>query len=109
MEQVRTPSHWTSTLALSYRTGHGRPGGLIDDRGLDRERAARPLRTCELLKLLKLDEIRLFLVQVRPQFGHGCPGEKHGQREKTERAIGLKKLRYHPTTWFRISPCMPNR
>jgi hypothetical protein len=60
MEQVRAPSD--RTLALLYRTGWLRPGRIVDDRGIGREGVAGLLRVDEFLKLLKLDEIKLFLV-----------------------------------------------
>jgi hypothetical protein len=93
MEQVR--AHPDRTLALLYRTGWRRPERLFDDRRLERENIVRPLRVDELLKLLKLDEIKLFLLQVRSQFGHRGQDEERDQREKTNRAVYLKHQRYH--------------
>jgi hypothetical protein len=107
MEQVRAQSD--QTLALLYRTGWRRPERLFDDRRLERENIVRPLRVDELFKLLKLDEIKLFLLQVRSQFGHRSQDEERDQCDKTNRAIYLKNERYHPTTWFRIPSRIPNR
>jgi hypothetical protein len=102
MEQVRARSD--RTLASLHRTSPRRRGWLFHDRRLDRERAARLLRA---LKLLKLREIKLFLLQVGSQFGHRRPDEEHDQREDRERAIHLKEQRYHPGTRFASPPAPP--
>lgn len=65
MEQVR--AHARRTFALLYRTGWRGLGRILNDRGIDRERVAGLLRGEGSFKLLKLDEIKLFLVQVRSQ------------------------------------------
>jgi hypothetical protein len=93
MEQVR--AHSDRTLALLYRTGWRRPGRIFNDRGIDREGVAGRLRPDEFLELLKLDEIKLFLVQVRSQFGDRGQDEECEQRQKAERAVYLKNERYH--------------
>jgi hypothetical protein len=90
---MRTP--WDLALALLDRAGRLRPECLFDDRRLERERTVRPLRVGELLKLLKLDEIQLFLVQVRSQLRHRGQDQKCDQRENTERAVYLENYRYH--------------
>jgi hypothetical protein len=107
MEEVL--ARWDRTFAPLYRAGRRRPERLFDDRRLKRESIVRPVKIDELLKLLKLDEIKLFLVQVRSQFGHRSQDEERDQCDKTNRAIYLKNERYHPTTWFRIPSLMPNR
>jgi hypothetical protein len=104
MEQVRARSD--GMLALLHRT-RARASGLgpiLNDRGIDREVVARLFRGDESLKLLQLDEIELFLVQVRSQFGHRRPDEEGGQREKTDHAVELKKQRHHSTTRFAFPP-----
>ena len=77
MEQVQ--AHSDRRLALLYRTGWRRPGRIFNDRGIDRESVAGRLRPDEFLELLKLDEIKLFLVQVRSQFGHRGQDEEGDQ------------------------------
>ena len=77
MDQVRTPLD--RTLALLYRTGWRRPGRIFNDRGIDREGVVGLLRPDEFLELLKLDEIKLFLVQVRSQFGRRGQDEEGDQ------------------------------
>ena len=77
MEQVR--AHTDRRLALLYRTGWRRPGRIFNDRGINREGVAGRLKPDEFLELLKLNEIKLFLVQVRSQFGDGRPGEEGDQ------------------------------
>ncbi len=77
MEQVREPSGQTFTLL--YRAGRRRREWLFDDRRLNRESVARRLRADELLKLLKLGEIKLFLVQIRSQLGHSGQDEERDQ------------------------------
>ncbi len=65
MEQARASDR---TFALLYRTRWRGLGRILND--LDRDSVAGLLRGDESLKLLKLDEIKLFLVQVRPQLRH---------------------------------------
>jgi hypothetical protein len=77
MEQVR--AHTDLRLALLYRTGWRRPGRIFNDRGIDREGVAGLLKPDEFLELLKLDEIKLFLVQVRSQFGRRGQDEEGDQ------------------------------
>ena len=102
MEQVR--AHTDRRLALLYRTGWRRPGRIFNDRGIDREGVARLLRPDEFLELLKLDEIKLFLVQVRSQFCHRGQDQECDQRQNTEGAIYLKNQRYH----LAPSPLVPH-
>jgi hypothetical protein len=85
MYQERAP--WDLALALLDRAGRLRPECLFDDRRLERERTLRPLRVGELLKV---DEIQLFLVQVRSQLRHRGQDQECDQRENTERATYLK-------------------
>ena len=55
---------------------------IFDNRRLERESVARLLRAHKLLKLLELDEIQLFLVQIRSQLGPAA---------QTRNAINEKK------------------
>jgi hypothetical protein len=96
MDQVRAQSD--QRFALPYRTGWRRPGRIFNDQGIDREGVAGLLRPDEFLEPLKLDEIKLFLVQVRSQFGRRGQHEEGDQRQKTDCAIYLKNERYHPIT-----------
>jgi hypothetical protein len=85
MDQVRTPSD--QTLARLDRAGRRRSRQYLNDRVLDRESVDELLSIGELPKLAN---IKLFLVQVWPQFGHGGQDEECDQRQKAERAVYLK-------------------
>jgi hypothetical protein len=102
MQQVR--AHSDRTLALLYRTGWRRPGRIFNDRGIDREGVAGLLRADELLELLKLDEIKLFLVQVRSQFGHRRPEEEYDERDKTDSPYSSRNSGTIPPP-CRVSSC----
>jgi len=79
MEQA---PHSDLTLALLYRTGWRRCRRIFNNRDIDREGVAGRLRAHKLLELLKLDQIKLFLVQVRSEFRHAA---------NTRNAINEKK------------------
>ena len=89
MEQVRAQSD--RRLALLYRTGRRRPGRIFNDRGIDREGVAGLLTPDEFLELLKLDEIKLFLVQVRSQFGRRGQDEEAINEKNRPRHIPQKR------------------
>ena len=77
MEKARAP--WDQTLGPLSRTGRRLQGQYLDDRILVWERVIVRLGVRELLELLKLGKIKLFLLQIRSQFGHRRQDQERDQ------------------------------
>ena len=107
MEQVR--AHSDRRLALLYRTGWRRLGRIFNNRGIDREGVARRLRPDKFLELLKLDEIKLFLVQVRSQVAPAAKTRKAINEKKQTAPYTSKTSATIPPPSFASAPACPIR